>query len=44
MFESAAIALNLWEVNVEREKKKRKNAGKDLTFSPFWDIIKARKR
>ena len=30
MFESAAIALNLWEVNVEREKKKTEKCGKGL--------------
>ena len=30
LFESAAIALNLWEVNVEREKKKTEKCGKGL--------------
>ena len=27
-----------------REKEKRENAGKGLTFSPFWNIIETGKR
>ena len=42
LFESAAIALNLWEVNVEREKKKAEKCGKGLDIFSVLEYNKGK--